>query len=122
MAGNVFIKYGASDMGARPIPANTPFWTTPSIWLNNTPGNNTATVGVDNPISVQVDRINGADESGTAYLQAWVTKSTTQPGPSGAVLASAGGSGGLSPVVVRPTPQPQGALTDSTPPACSERA
>jgi len=96
MAGNLYIKYGASDMGTRPIPANTPFWTTPSIWLGSTQGDTTAVVGQDKPIMVTVDRMNGSTETGVASIQAWVTKSTTQPGPSGAVLGSAGGIPGLS--------------------------
>ncbi len=114
MAGNLYIKYGAADTGARPIPANTPFWTSPSIWLD-TLGNTTATVNVKTPVRVQVDRMNGSSETGTASVQAWVTHSTTQPGPSGAVLSSAGGSSGLSQVLGGPASYPQVASMDWTP-------
>ena len=98
MAGNLYIKYSSSDTGTRPIPANTPFWLSPSIWIG-TPGNSTATVGTAADVYVQVDRIGGGSDTNLVEVQAWVCHSTTSPGPSGAVLSSAGGAGGMSGVI-----------------------
>jgi hypothetical protein len=77
MAGNLYIKYDASDNGGRPIPAGAAFWVTPSIWLTDAAGTSLAEaqVGHVNVIHAQVSSLSADPRSG-ARVQMWVSDYT----------------------------------------------
>jgi hypothetical protein len=85
MSGNLFLKYRAADTGARPLPANTNFWTSPAVVLATTDGNYTVT----NPptpttIDVQVSLMEPAAFE-IINVEVWVCDPTTLAGPSTAL-------------------------------------
>src|SRR4051794_22495064 len=115
MAGTLYVKYDASDTGARvphndPIPPGVAYYVTPSIWLTDDAGNSLTQAKVDqvNWIHVQVDSIS-ADPRAGVRAQVWVCNFTAGIGPDSARPSSGGKPGRWGGV-------PQGQLVTQTVP------
>jgi hypothetical protein len=85
MSSDLFLKYNASDTGARPLPTNSNFWQSPAVVLATPDGNYTVTTPpTPTTIDVQVSLMSPA-----AYeiinVEVWVCDPTTVAGPSTAL-------------------------------------
>jgi hypothetical protein len=82
MADSLFLKYAASDTGARPIPANTNFWESPAVVLGTADGNYT----VGQPATIDVSpNLMTPQAYEIINVQVWVCDPTTVAGPSTAL-------------------------------------
>ena len=90
MANDLFIKYTEPDAG-NPITPCTDYWTSPSLWLSDPPGESgnvvdagTARVGRRCMINVRVSSKSGTPKAPTR-VQLWVCNFTIAVGPAGSV-------------------------------------